>query len=267
MLRKALLFGAAVAFALALPAVSQAQVTGGATVINSTTCPVAQVVNVGNNRPFIETLYGALCTNASGGGGGGGAVTAVAGAFADGWSVTGGLTTDTACATDNGVCTEIALMKRTNQRMTSMITALGTPFQAGGSIGNFPSTVDTNKGVATASTIRAETAMNATPTIPINISSATTTQIVPLSGSTSIYVTSLDFISGGIDNVTFEYGTGSNCATGTTTLTGAYPLTAQAGEARGNGGGTILFVPSGNALCILTSANVQLSGSLTYKQF
>ena len=74
-------------------------------------------------------------------------------------------------------------------------------------------------------------------------------------------------IAGGTGNITFEYGTGSNCGTGTTTLTGAYPLTAQNGIAKGNGLGAVLKVPSGNALCILTSAAVQMSGSVSYMQF
>lgn len=42
----------------------------------------------------------------------------------------------TACATDNGSCSLNALIQRNNQRITSLITALGTPFQAGASIGN-----------------------------------------------------------------------------------------------------------------------------------
>ena len=88
-----------------------------------------------------------------------------------------------------------------------------------------------------------------------------------LSGSTAIYVTSFNFIAGGTGNVTLEYGTGSNCGTGTTALTGAYPLTAQNGIANGNGLGAVLKVPAGNALCILTSAAVQVSGSLSYQQF
>lgn len=79
----------------------------------------------------------AQCDNAGklivsgGGGGGGGAVT-----IADGADTAQGTTTDAACATDNGTCTEIALLKRENQRLTTLITATGTPFQAGGSIGN-----------------------------------------------------------------------------------------------------------------------------------
>lgn len=102
--------------------------------------------------------------------------------------------------------------------------------------------------------------------IPINISTATTTQLVALSAGKSIYVTAWDVISGGIGNLTLEYGTGSNCGTGTTALTGPYGLSAQAGISKGDGLGTVLIVPSGNALCALTSAAVQMSGSLTYTQ-
>src|SRR6185437_3394497 len=91
--------------------------------------------------------------------------------------------------------------------------------------------------------------------IPINISTATTTQLVALSAGKSIYVTSWDVISGGTGNITLEYGTGSNCGTGTQVLTGAYPLTAQNGIAKGDGLGTVLIVPSGNAMCALTSAS------------
>lgn len=42
----------------------------------------------------------------------------------------------TACTTDTGSCSLNALFQRNNQRITSLIGALGSPFQAGGSIGN-----------------------------------------------------------------------------------------------------------------------------------
>lgn len=42
----------------------------------------------------------------------------------------------TVCATDTGSCSLNALLQRNNARSTSIITALGSPFQAGGSIGN-----------------------------------------------------------------------------------------------------------------------------------
>ena len=103
--------------------------------------------------------------------------------------------------------------------------------------------------------------------VAINVSTATTTQLVAISGSLAIYVDSYDVIAGGAGNITFEYGTGSNCGTGTTALTGAYPLIAQAGISKGSGSGTVLKVPAGNALCVLTSAAVQMSGSVSFQQF
>lgn len=54
--------------------------------------------------------------------GGGTAVT-----VADGADVAQGTTTDAACATDNGTCTELALIKRANQRLTTMIASLAAP--------------------------------------------------------------------------------------------------------------------------------------------
>lgn len=109
--------------------------------------------------------------------------------------------------------------------------------------------------------------LQASASAPINVSTATTTQIVALSGSTKIYVTSFDVLAGGTGNITFVYGTGTNCGTGQTALTGAYNLTAQAGLAKGSGIGPVLVVPAGNALCVLTSAAVQMSGSVSYTQF
>ncbi len=101
----------------------------------------------------------------------------------------------------------------------------------------------------------------------ISVASNTILELVALSGSTKIYVTSFDFISAGTANVKLVYGTGTNCGTGTTDLTGLYPLTAQAGIAKGNGLGPVLVVPAGNALCISDSASVQISGSVSYTQF
>ena len=103
--------------------------------------------------------------------------------------------------------------------------------------------------------------------VPINISTAATTQLVAGASGKSIYVTAWDVIAAGTGNIALEYGTGSNCGTGTTALTGAYNLTAQTGISKGNGLGPVLVVPSGNALCAFTSAAVQMSGSVSYTQF
>ena len=110
-------------------------------------------------------------------------------------------------------------------------------------------------------------ATQANASVAISGNSAATTQLVALSASAVIHVTSFDFMSAGTANVTLVYGTGTNCGTCTTSLTGAYPLTAQAGISKGSGQGPVLVVPAGNALCWTNSAGVQVSGSLSYTQF
>lgn len=120
----------------------------------------------------------------SGSGGGGGAVTAVAGAYATGFSVDIGTKGDAACATDNGSCGLIALFARNNQRITSLITALGSPFQAGGSIGN------TSFGIsgtlpAFASTPTVNAAQSGTYTVqPGNTANTTPWLVAPAAAST-----------------------------------------------------------------------------------
>lgn len=93
---------------------------------------------------------------ACGGGSGGGAVT-----VADGADTAQGTTTDAACATDNGTCTEIALLKRENQRLTTLITAVGSPFQAGANIGNttFAATQSGTWNIATLTTLTGTTTL------------------------------------------------------------------------------------------------------------
>jgi hypothetical protein len=109
--------------------------------------------------------------------------------------------------------------------------------------------------------------IQADASVKIDVSAATTTQLVALSSGKKIYVTAWDVIAAGTGNLKLVYGTGANCGTGTTDLTGAYNLTAQAGLSKGNGLGAVLVVPASNALCVTTSAAVQMSGSLAYTQF
>ena len=149
-----------------------------------------------------------------------------------------------------------------NQEVTAAGTSATSAQAVQGVTGGVPlPTNDANTGGSLTSIVQAGAS------IPINISTATTTQLVALSAGKAIYVNAWDVIAGGTGNITLEYGTGSNCGTGTTPLTGAYPLTAQQGIAKGNGLGPVLIVPAGNALCALTSAAIQMSGSLAYTQF
>lgn len=106
-----------------------------------------------------------------------------------------------------------------------------------------------------------------TTTVAINTASAATVALVAASGATVVYVCAYNFMSAGTTNVTLEYGTGATCGTGTTVLTGAYPLIAQTGVAYGNGAGVVLKTPASQALCIVNSQAIQISGSITYAQF
>jgi hypothetical protein len=234
-----------------------------------------------------------------GGGGSGGAVTLASGAVSSGAYSSGsiasgayasgsiasgamvdlGAQADAACGTATGTCSAIALLKFLNTTAGSAIPA-GTNLI--GKVGIDQTTPGTTNGVALTQINAATTLAGNGPTgtgaqrvtlsqdgssAAINVSTATTTQLVALSGSTVIYVTSFDVIAGGTGNITFEYGTGASCGTGTTALTGAYPLIANSGISKGSGTGTILKVPAGNALCVLTSAAVQMSGSISYLQY
>ena len=110
--------------------------------------------------------------------------------------------------------------------------------------------------------------------VAINTSSATTTQLVAISGLTAIYVCGYSFT---INNVVttastaqFEYGTSTNC-TGTHALTGVYNTgSVTAGIptviSYGNGGATVFTVPSANGLCIVTAGTGDDDGVLSYVQ-
>lgn len=89
-------------------------------------------------------------------------------------------------------------------------------------------------------------------------------QIIALSASQVIYICGWDVIASGTVNVQLVYGTGTNCGTGETNITGVYQLTAQAGLARANGGAVQAKTAASNALCIELSGAVQVDGLLTY---
>lgn len=110
----------------------------------------------------------------------------------------------------------------------------------------------------------------------IAVTSATTTQLVALSGTTQIYVCSYQFTVSQVittaNTLRFVYGTGSSCGTGTVNLTGdfgaggvlaAQPITITSGV-----GGTIMKTPTGQALCVTTAigGSGTFQGVVTYIQ-
>lgn len=98
----------------------------------------------------------------------------------------------------------------------------------------------------------------------LNMTTATTTQIVAASGSNKIYICSYAMEAGGTTTGTIVYGTGSDCGSGTTALSAAYEWTAQTGIARGSGLGTIMRTPASQALCITNSQAVNLHVDVSY---
>lgn len=109
--------------------------------------------------------------------------------------------------------------------------------------------------------------IQASDSVKIDTNTIATTQIVALTASQKIYVTSFDFIAAGTTTFKFVRGTGANCGTGTADVTAAYDLTAQTGVAKGGGLGPVLVVPAGNALCITNSAAQHVAGSISYTKF
>ena len=101
----------------------------------------------------------------------------------------------------------------------------------------------------------------------INVSTSGPTQIIPIpSGGAQIHICHFDWIANGATTVQFEYGTGTNCGTGSgyTNMPAAYPATAETGVSAGAGIGQIFAVPVANALCINNLNAVGVEGLIAY---
>lgn len=103
--------------------------------------------------------------------------------------------------------------------------------------------------------------------VPITISTATTTRLVTGATSKSIYITSLIVIANGTGAIQFVSGTGATCGTGQANVTGNFSLTAQVGFTIGTGNGVVLVLPSGASLCAITDSAVGMPGSVSYALF
>lgn len=153
----------------------------------------------------------------------------------------------------------------TSANQSTEITALQLIDDVVGTTGSAVPTKANYMGAASSGNLTG--LIQADNSVKIDVSTATTTQLVALTSAQKIYVTSWDVIAAGTGTIKLVYGTGSSCGTGTTDLTGAYSLIAQAGIAKGNGLGPVLVVPAGNALCVTTSAGVGMQGSVAYTKF
>jgi len=104
-------------------------------------------------------------------------------------------------------------------------------------------------------------------TFNINVSTATTTQLVAAVSNKAIYITHIHLMAAGTSNVSLVYGTGASCGTGTTTFDGPLPLAAQTGYSAGTGLGAVMILPVNQALCITNGSAVQVGGTVSVSQF
>jgi hypothetical protein len=103
----------------------------------------------------------------------------------------------------------------------------------------------------------------------VNVSTATTTQIVAAVANKSIYVCSFALTSAGTTpSFQFEYGTGGTCGTGTTLLSGAFAPTSGSYTYAGGNLGLMFSAPVTNGLCIVSGGTTpSIQGLITYATF
>lgn len=109
-------------------------------------------------------------------------------------------------------------------------------------------------------------AFTCTSSAVINATAAATTQLVALSGSTVIRVCGFTLTESLAGTAQFVYGTGSNCGTGTTNLTGAMALATSGVMTVSAGTGSVFRTIAANALC-LTAVTGNITGFVTYAQY
>lgn len=107
--------------------------------------------------------------------------------------------------------------------------------------------------------------------VAVNITSATTTTLVPLSGTTMIYVCqfTLEFVSGTTPSFYFEYGFGTNCIAAPVALTGTFQSTTSNNVIiAGSGYGFLFRGGVGNNLCLVSGGTTpSIQGYVTYSRF
>lgn len=110
--------------------------------------------------------------------------------------------------------------------------------------------------------------------VVINQTSATTTQLVALSGTTRIRICAYEIAAiGAAGPPTWKFidGTGAACVTAPSDITGVMSSTTTTTEishfGQGNGLGEILRTRAGNALCITTTTTSPQRGWISYAQY
>ena len=102
---------------------------------------------------------------------------------------------------------------------------------------------------------------------PINTSSSGLAQVVAAIPFKRVYLVNYAIMSAGTTTFQWSAGTGTNCGTNTTALSGLFALTStNPGLAIGSIGAQ-LVTPPGYALCINLGSAVSVQGHFAYDQF
>jgi len=100
----------------------------------------------------------------------------------------------------------------------------------------------------------------------INVTAGNTTELVALTAAQTIRVCSFVLTESLAGTAQFVYGTGTNCGTGTTNLTGAMTIATNSALNISSGQGSLFRTASANALC-LAAVTGNLTGFVTYAKY
>ncbi len=101
----------------------------------------------------------------------------------------------------------------------------------------------------------------------LQMTTATTTQLVALVSGKAIFVCQFLVNGAGSTTVKFVAGTGTACGTGTTNLTQPFTVASGTNVTMGAGIGYVFKTASGNALCATNSAAATANIQVAYTQF
>lgn len=101
----------------------------------------------------------------------------------------------------------------------------------------------------------------------LNASSISTTKVITAKTGLATYITFAAISAVGANTVKFIYGTGTNCATGSTDLTAAQNINGTTTLSLGNGAAPIIIVPVSVDVCIAVTTGNATAITLSYTQF
>ena len=107
--------------------------------------------------------------------------------------------------------------------------------------------------------------------VSVDIVTATTVLAVTGVAGRHVYICSINLVTAGANNVAIVAGTGATCGTSTAGMNGGttagegWNFAANGGISQGSGIGAIMRTETtGDSVCIITSAAVQLSGAISF---